>query len=151
MSFVGMLVFLVLFCGGLMYGMYRVLGKQAAQEADRFSTMSEDFEKKKAELKKLTQEAEAKATALIRTTQQECEKLRAKTAEELQAARLKSIQETRQEGERIVQDAIKTRDAMRQELAEQMHGKTIDAASRLVLAVLPLKLRQDVHAYWLDE
>ena len=54
MTFVGMLVFLMLFCGGLMYGMYRVLGKQATQAADRFSTMSEDFEKKKAELKKLT-------------------------------------------------------------------------------------------------
>lgn len=151
MPFMGMLVFLVLFCGALMYGMYRVLGKQATQAADRFSTMSEDFEKKKADLKKLTQETERKAEQLISAAQKECDQLRSKAAEEVQATRMKTIQETRHEAERIVSDAMKARDAMKLELVEEMHVKTIEAACQLVLTIFPVQLRQDVHDYWLNE
>lgn len=151
MPFMGMLVFLVLFCGALMYGMYRVLGKQATQAADRFSTMSDDFEKKKAELKKLTQDTELKAAQLIAAAQLECDQLRSQSTEEIQSSRLKIVQEARHEGERIVSDAMKARDAMRLELVEEMHAKTIDAACQLILTMFPLELRQDVHDYWLNE
>ncbi len=151
MPFIGMLILLVIFCGGLIYVMYRVLGTQATQASDRFSALSEEFEKKKAELKKLTQETELKAEQMIVAAQQECEKLKTQTAEEIQTSRLKSIQETRHEAERIVSDAMKARDATRLELMEEMHGKTIEAACKLVLTIFPPALRQDVHNYWLNE
>lgn len=151
MPFVGMLVLLVVFCGGLIYVMYRVLGSQATQTADRFASLSEEYEDKKAALKKLTQETELKAEQMIAAAQRECEKLKTQTQEELQATRLKSIQETRHEAERIVSDAMKARDATRLELLGEMHGKTIDAACQLLLTVFPLALRQEVHNYWLNE
>ena len=47
MPFLGMILFLVVFCGGLLFVMYRILGKQATQATDRFTQMSEDFDLKK--------------------------------------------------------------------------------------------------------
>lgn len=151
MPFIGMLLFLVLFCGGIMYALYRILGTQATQAADRFSTMNEDFENKKAELKKLTQAAELKAQQMISAAQIECDSLRSKNSEDIQAARLKTVQEARHEGERIVSDAMKARDAMRLELVGEMHGKTIEAACELIITMFPQKLRQDIHDYWVNE
>lgn len=151
MPLMGMLVLLVLFCGALMYGMYRILGKQAAQAADRFSTMNEEFERKKAELKKLTQETEANAQRMIAAAQVECQKLKAQTYEDLEQTRLKSIQETRQEAERIVGDAMKARDAMRLELMQEIQTRTIDAACELVREMFPVALREEVHQFWINE
>ncbi len=142
---------MIIFCGGLIYVMYRVLGTQATQATDRFSTMSEDFERKKSEIKKLTQESELKAEKLLMSTQQECEKLKSVALEESQQMRLKEVQDARKEAERIVTEAMKARESMKLELVEQMHGKTIDAAHQLVLRVFPVKLRKDIHDYWIQE
>ena len=88
---------------------------------------------------------------MISAAKIECEQLRSKTAEELEATRLKAVQEARHEGERIVSDAMKARDAMRLEIVGEMHAKTIDVACELIQTMFPLQLRQDVHDYWLNE
>jgi len=151
MPFFGMVLFLVIFCGGLLFVMYRILGKQATQATDRFTQMSEDFDQKKSQLKKMEQEAELKADKLVMAAQQESERLKSKAVEETQQLRQEKINESRKDAERIVNDAMKARDAMKLELVEQMHGKTIDAACQLVLNVFPEKLRQDIHIYWVNE
>ncbi len=151
MPLIGMLIFLVLFFGALIYGIYRLLGKQASQAADRFANLSEEFENKKAEVKKITHEAEQNAEKLITAAQNECEKLRAQTAEDNQQLRLTAVKDARAEAERIVSDAIKARDGIRIELEGQLHTRAVESACDLVLSVFPEPLRLDIHRYWLNE
>ena len=112
MPLAGMLVFLILFCGGLIYGIYRILGRQAAQAADRFADLSEEIEKKKADVRKIIQEAELNAEKIISAAQQECEKQKSQVLEESQQTRLAAVKEARAEAERIVSDAVKAREGM---------------------------------------
>jgi len=151
MPLIGILFFLILFCAGLIYGIYRILGKQAAQAADRFSSLSEEYEKKKAEAKKMTEEAEQNAEKLVLTAQNECEKIKVQTAEEAQQTRLSAVQEARAEAERIVNDAIKARDGIRTELEAQLHDRAIESACDLFYTVFPEALRLEIHHYWLNQ
>lgn len=151
MPLFGMLIFLVLFCGGLIYGIYRLLGKQATQAADRFASLSEEIENKKSEVKKMIRDAELNAGRLTAAAQNECEKLKSQTMEENQQLRLNAVKEARTEAERIVNDAIKARDGIRIELEGQLHVRAVDSACDLVLNVFPEALRLDIHRYWLNE
>lgn len=151
MPFAGLLIFLLLFCGALIWVMYRVLGSQANQATERLMGLSSDYEKRMAELKKLAQDNELKASKLVSDAQLEAERVKKQAVDDAEQNREKLLSQARIEAERIVKDAVKAREAFRQELAAEMQKKTIVLASRLVLEVLPVQARMKVHEYWLEE
>lgn len=151
MPFAGFLIFLLIFCGALLWVMYRVLGRHASQATDRLVVLTNEYEKKKEDLKKQAQENELKANKLLAEAQVEAERLKKQALDDAEQNREGLIKQAREEAERIVKDGVKAREAFRQELAAEMITKAVSTASRMVVEVLSPEARRKIHDLWVEE
>lgn len=145
----GYLIFLAIFCGGLLFIMYRVIGSQATQATGHLMDLNRDYEKKKEELLRLQEESRQQTQQLIDAARQDAEKIRQEATEEIAARQQQALEEARHEAERVVANANENRQALRQEILQELRAKTAGEASRLFLHVLPEPVRLAAHHFWI--
>ncbi|HTL47650.1 MAG TPA: F0F1 ATP synthase subunit delta [Verrucomicrobiae bacterium] len=145
MPFVGTFLFLLIFCGGLLFIMNRVLNTQAHQVTRQLMTISEEQDKKITELQKQAKDNELKAAQLINEARQEAERVKKEAREKADMILDQMQQQGRTEAEHIVSEAVKTRDAMRQEMVQQMEKKVVVRACQVVLEILSAEARKSAH------
>lgn len=144
----GYLIFLALFCGGLLFIMYRVIGSQATQATDHLMDLNRDYEKKKEELLKMQEETRQQTQQLLDAARQDAEKIRQEATEEIAARQHQAMEEARGEAERVVANANENRQALRQEILQELKSKSAGEALKLFLHVLPEPVRLAAHHYW---
>lgn len=151
MPFIGTFLFLLFFCGGLFFVMYRVLGAQAMKTTQQLMAISEEQQKKSEDIQKLLKEGELKASRILNEAKQEAERLKKEAREQAELASARAENEARQEAERIVDEAVQGRDVMKKELIGQMEARISEKACEFVLEVLPLEVRKSAHDHMLLE
>ena len=151
MPIIGLVFIMILFFGGLLFVMYRVLGTHARTATDHLTDLSSEYLKKKDELKKLTEEAQEQARKTLLQTKEEADKLRQESLRDAEDVKARYLDEAHRKGEKIVQDAMQAREALRGEANQMIATKAIERAKNLFQWVLPHELRWAAHVYWLDE
>ena len=71
--------------------------------------------------------------------------------QEAEAAKARLLEDARSESERIVQQGMESREALRKELEEAMETRVITRACELIQQALPGQLREGLQSLWLDE
>jgi len=151
MPFIGTFLFLLFFCGGLFFVMYRVLGAQAMKTTQQLMAISDEQAKKNEGIQKSLKEGELKAARIMNEAKQEAERLKKDAREQAELASARVENEARAEAERIVDEAVKGRDVMKKELVDQMEARVSERACQFVLEVLPLEVRKSTHDHMLLE
>lgn len=151
MAAFSVIVVQIIFFVGLLWILRNVLGKHASSTTQRLQQLTQEHVTKEAELKRRLEEADRKYQEQLAKAKQEIEKLRAQGLQEVELAKRKIIEEAHQEGERIVNKAIETRDAMRAEIERSFDQRAINKAAELIQSVLPEALCREAQSIWLEE
>lgn len=151
MLFVGLFIFLLAFCGALLFVMYRVLKSQTNQAAEQLSVMSGEQDKKKEALQKQLKDVELQTARILNEARQEAERIKKEAHEKADGAKVTAEEAARKEAERIIEEAFKAREALKKDLVSQMEVLVAEKACELALHALPLEARQRIHQYMLEE
>ena len=131
----------------LRYVMKRNLTDATAHLED----LSAEYTRRQEELKQRLAESEQQYQEQLTRATGEAERILAEAREEAETSQAKRLEEARLESERIVQQAIATRDGLRKELEREMESRAIERACQLIEGALPIELRRDIQGRWLEE
>lgn len=150
--FIAQLVILqVMIFVGLVVVLRGLMGQHATKATAHLQGLSQDYLRKQEELKKRLEEAERFYQEQLAKAQEEARQLKANALQEAEAARRQLVEQARQEAERIVQRALATQTALKEEMMQGFEAKVMERACELIQQALPRQLRQDIHAAWVNE
>lgn len=129
----------------------RILGRNLIEGAARLQGLSAEYAQRQDDLKQQLVQSEKQYADELGRAKSQAEQLLAASRQDADTAKTRILDEARQEGERIVQQAIESREALRKEIEQRMEARAVDHACALIRQVLPQPLRQAIHALWLDE
>lgn len=150
-SFWPFLLLQVVIFVGLVLILRQILSKNLMDGAARLQGLSAEYAQRQDELKQQLLEAEKRYGEELSMAKTQAGQLLAQSRHDADTSKTRLLEEARQEGERIVQQAIETRDALRKEIEQRMEGRAVDHACALIRQALPASLRHAIHALWLDE
>ena len=143
---------LLLFIGALMFLALRfVLTQHFTKATGHLYALSQETLLQQETLKKKLMEGDRHYQEQVAKAQEEGNKLRVKILQEAEVAKQEVINQAHKEAERIVQQALQTRDALHKELTESMESRAVERAAQLLREALPQGLRQAAHTQWVDE
>jgi F-type H+-transporting ATPase subunit delta len=141
---------LVVFAAMLIVLRY-VLGRHYLAATARLQSLGAEYSRRHEELKQRAEEAEQQYQEQMAKAKTEAEQVLLAARQEASATRAKSLEDARLESERIVQQALETRDALRKEIEQTMEARAIERACELLQAALPEPLRREIQSRWLEE
>jgi len=145
MPFIGFIIFQVLFVVVLFVVMIQVWGRQTKNATEHLTGLNEDYMKKRDEVRKLTQEAELQSRQLLDASQKEAAVQRRVVLEEADTLKSSILAQARKESEVLVQEAMKARDALLDEIHERTREQAVEQARKLLATILPEPLRIQIH------
>jgi len=151
MPFLGFIIFQILFVAVLFVVMIQIWGRQTKNATEHLTGLNEDYLKKRDEVRRLTQEAEVQSRQLLETSQKEAAAQRRTTLEEADNLKNQIVSQARKEGEIIVQEAMKARDGLLDEIHERAREMAVTEACKLLASILPETLCLQIHASFLAE
>ena len=151
MPFIGFIIFQVLFVVVLFVVMFQVWGRQTKNATEHLTGLNEDYMKKRDEVRKLTQEAEIQSRQLLDASQKEAAMQRRMVLEEADNLKAAILTQARKESEVIVQEAMKARDALIDEIHDRTREKALEQACKLLAVILPERLRIQIHEEFLAD
>ena len=144
------LLLILLFIG--LVALLRYLMKQNFTDAaGHLQALSDDYAKKQEELKQRLQQSEQQYEEQIARARTEAERLVTEARQDAESLRTRRLEEARLESERIVQQGMESRDALRKELEQQLEGRAIQRACELIQEALPEAFRREIQQRWLEE
>ena len=151
MSFVPFLMLQVAIFIGLVVALRLILKRNLTDAAARLQSLSVDYTRRHEELKQRLTEGEQQYREQMARAKAEAEQLVARTKQETEAGRAQLLEDAHLESERIVQQALESRDALRNELQRAMEARALERACELIQETLPGELRHAIQARWLEE
>ena len=145
--FVFLLVIFVVMVVVLRY----VLGRHYLSAAARLQSLGAEYSRRHEELKQRVEEAAQQYDEQMSKAKTEAEGLLLQSRQESAATKAKSLEEARLESERIMHQALESRDALRKEIEQGMEARAIERACQLLQTAIPELVRQAIQAQWLDE
>jgi len=145
MPFIGFIIFQVLFVAVLFVVMIQVWGRQTKNATEHLTGLNEDYMKKRDEVRKLTQEAESQSRQLLDASQKEAAVQRRMVLEEADNLKTSIVGQARKESETLIQEAMKARDALLDEIHERTREQAVIQARKLLSSILPEPLRVQIH------
>ena len=146
-----LIVLQVVFFIGLVLVLKRVLGQNFTNAAAHLQGMSSEYVRRHEELKKQVEAAEQQYREQMAQVKLESNRMITQAKQDAESAKAKLIGEARAESERIVQQGMDSRDALRRDIDQQIDTRAIGRACELIQQVLPGQLQQDIQSHWLDE
>ena len=128
-----------------------VLGRHYLNAMARLQSLGADYSRRHEELKQRAEEAQQQYQEQMAKVKTEAEQLLLGARQEASTTRAKSLEDARLESERIVQQALETREALRKEIEQTMEARAIEHACELLQVALPEPLRREIQARWLEE
>ena len=119
--------------------------------AAHLQELSADYGHRQEELKQRLQDAEHQYEEQLTRARTEAERLVTEARHEAESLRARRLDEARQESERIVQQGMDSRDALRKEVERQVDLRALQRACELLQDALPESFRREIQRQWLDE
>ncbi len=151
MLFLPFIVLQIVIFIALVVVLRRALSRNLTEAASHLQGLSADYSRRQEELKQRLQEAEQQYTERMAKVKTEAEQLMTQAKQEAESSRGKLLEEARSESERIVQQGLESRNALRKELEQAMEARAIERACELLRELLPEELRREVQARYLRE
>ena len=151
MSFWPFLVLQSVIFLGLVWVLRQMLGRNLTDATAHLQRLNAEYARRQEELKQRLEEAEQQYRTQMTQAKVEAEELVTRARQETESSRARLLEEARGESERIVQQGMESRDALRREIEQQMEARVIERACELIAEALPQQLRQDIQAQWIAE
>ncbi|MBI4342749.1 MAG: F0F1 ATP synthase subunit delta [Candidatus Omnitrophica bacterium] len=149
--FWSLLVLLIAVFAALAVLLRYLMTQHVTTAAAHLQELSADYAHRQEELKQQLQAAERQYEEQLTRARAEAERLMTEARQEAESLRSRRLEEARQESERIVQQGMESRDALRKELERQMEVRAIQRACELIHEALPEPFRREIQKQWLDE
>ena len=151
MSFILFLVLQVLVFFALMFLLRRMLSHNLTDAAAHLQALSAEYTRRQEELKKRVEQAEQQYGEQMTQAKTAANQLVTKAKQDAESSRLQMLEEARLESERIIQQGLGSRDALRKELEQAMELRAIERACELLQEALPEAIREAIQSRWIDE
>lgn len=149
--FWALFVFLVLVFAGLAVLLRYLMKQHFMSAAANLQELSVDYTRREEELKQRLQAAEQQYSEQLTRARSEADKLVTDAKQEAESLRVRRLEEARLESERIVQQGMESRDALRKEVERQLEVRAIARACELIHDALPEPFRREIQRQWLDD
>ena len=151
MSFLPFVLLQIVIFAGLVVVLRKVLSRSATDTAAHLEGLSAEYTRRQEELKKRLEESERQYNEQVAKGKEESQRLVAGAKQEAGALQAKTLEDARQESERIVQQAVETRDALRRDIEREINAKALERANDLIQRALPLSLREELQKRWFED
>ncbi len=150
-SIVPLIVLLVVISVVMIMMLRMTLRSQVSNATTHLQELSQEYLKKQEELKAHLEGVDRQYQEQVAKTQAEIDRMRTQAEQEVEMERQRVITHAREEAERIVRQAMESRDAWRHELERSIERRAIDRACEWIRDMLSLEFRQQIHTQWWDE
>lgn len=151
MVIIPFLIILGILFVGLIFILKYMMGKSMTDATAHLQSMSADYALRQEELKRQLMEAERNYQERMARARTEAEQLISEARQEVESYRTKRLEDARVESERIMEQAIESRDGLRKELEREIDKRSILRACEIVEEALPQDVRHGIQSYWLQE
>lgn len=136
---------------GMVFFLRKMMASSSAEESERLQAMSQELIKKSQDVEFKIKEAEAQAKMKMEAADDEIRKLKAKMAQDAERIKDEATAKARQEVDRIIQQAMNTKDAIRAEIIAEQTERMVDEAVKLIKQVLSPKNLSATHQGLIQE
>ena len=151
MSFWPLFVLMVVIFAAMVLVLRHVVGRHYLRAIAHLQSLSAEYSRRHEELKQHVEEAERQYKEQTARAQAEAERIVSEARREADSVVSERLDEAHRDSERIVQQAMESRDALRKELEQAMEARAIERACELIHAALPEPLRREIHVHWFSE
>jgi F0F1-type ATP synthase membrane subunit b/b' len=135
----------VLFFAGLVLALRKILLSSSYNETKRLQQLNEENSNKAQELVSKISDAENEYREKMLRTDEEIRVMKTKAKKEIETLKEAIIVKGKEEGDRIVNQALNARDEIRAEIEEQMHERVVEFSRKIFLKVLSAEEQRLVH------
>ncbi|MFH1045544.1 MAG: F0F1 ATP synthase subunit delta [Candidatus Omnitrophota bacterium] len=150
MLFISLLIIQVVIFVGLVVLLRNMLTKNITGATAHLDQLNRDYTKKQEEANKKLQEADQYYQQTIAKAREEALQFKERLEKEAQTGKDKTLELARQESERLIERANKTRELLIDEIEQKIEERALGRAADLVEQVLPRHLYKDIHAHWVE-
>lgn len=151
MSFAPFVVLQVVVFAGLVLLLRRLLTRNLTDATAHLQHMNAEYSRRHEELKQRLEAAEQQYREQTARAKLEAEQIVAQARQEAQSSRAKLLEGAHTESERIVQQGLESRGALRKEIEQTMDARATERACELLQTALPGPLRQEIQNRWFQE
>ena len=123
----------------LVFVLRKIMYSASFTETKRLQQLNQENAKRAQELSAKMEEAEKQCRDKLEAAEKEANRLKAEAQEESEKLKLEALSKARQEGERIVKQALNTKEKIKEELEVQLEQKCVDQSLVLIEKVLSSK------------
>ena len=151
MSFLPFLVLQVGIFLGLAFLLRVLFLKNLSGATTHLQNLSAEYTRRHEELKQRLEQTEQQYREQMTRAETEADRLILNAKQEAESSKGRLIEEARVESERIIQQALESREALRKELEQALENRAVAHACELIQQILPGELREGMQSHWLDE
>jgi F-type H+-transporting ATPase subunit delta len=146
-----MIILQVVTFAALVFVLRKLMYSASTEEAKRLKQMEEEYIRRTQELAMKMDSVDKEYKAKVNIAEEEARHIREQAKVDAEKARDESLNKAHAESERIVNQAINTRNKIRQELEEQLQDKALETARKLIPKILESKHQKALHAGLAEE
>ncbi len=128
-----------------------IISRNLTDASGRLQRLSAEYAQRQEELKTRLDEVEQQYTERIARAQVDADRIAAQARQEAELGKTKTLEEARAESERIVQQGMESREALRKDLDQHISQRALERACELVQHVFPGEIRRELQAQWMDD
>ena len=151
MSFLPFLLLQVGIFLGLAFLLRLLFLKHLTGATTHLQSLSAEYTRRHEELKQRLEQSDQQYREQMLRAKTESEQLVVSAKQEADVSKGRAMEEARLESERIVQQALESRDSLRKELEQALETRAIARACELLQQVLSGPLREQIQSHWLDD
>lgn len=151
MLILSLVVFQIIVFVSLILLLRRVLNKNVVSATRHIEELNQEYSQKEQELSRKLEEADLKSQSILKSSQEQAEALKREIIKEAESERDKIISQARAQSAEIIEQADNSRQALIAEVNQKIMEKALNQAAELIQQVLPERLRERIHRYWVDD
>lgn len=151
MLVISLIILQIVIFAGLIFMFRRIMTKNVVSATRHIEELNQDYAKKEQEINHQLEETKFKSESILKTAQEEAEKLKTQTIKEAENERDKIIGQARLQSTEIIQQADKSRQSLLSEIEERIGKEAVNKACQLLQVALPEEFKQNVHMHWVED
>ena len=150
MLIIQLIIIQVLTFLALVFVLRKIIYSASYLETKRLQQLNEENSKKTQELAAMLEDAQRQCQEKMESAEKEAKRLKSQAEEEIGKLKEDVLNKARQEGERIVNQALNTKEKLKEEIESKMVEKSIEQSLKLIHAVLSAQNQLSLHQGLVD-
>lgn len=151
MLIIQLIIIQVITFAALVVVLRKIMYSASFMETKRLQQLSQENEKRTRELAKKIEEAEAEYKRKMYGAEEDARKLKAQALADIEQMKQEAAGKAKQEGERIINQALNAKEKMREEIESRLQDKSAALAPKLIAHILASKNQKSLHEGLIDE